>query len=81
MLEVIGSCNSCCSPRRLFFERRGEAVIRRQAVTPARYDEGTLATSHNGRGDTITLAHPEGPYMQMHRKLRHEPKQSGEFGE
>ena len=32
-----------------------------------------------GRGDTVTLAHPEEPYMQIHRKLRHEPNQSGEW--
>ena len=29
----------------------------------------------------MTLAHPEGPCMQMYRKLRHELNQSGEFGE
>ena len=32
-------------------------------------------------GDTITLAHPEGPYMQMHRSIRQELNPPGEFGE
>ena len=27
-------------------------------------------TPLQGRGDTITLAHPEGPFMQMHRRIR-----------
>ena len=31
------------------------------------------------RGDTIRLAHPEGPYI--HRQRRHEPNPSVEFGE
>ena len=35
--------------------------------------------SQQGRGDTITLAHPEGWYMQIHGSTRHEPNQSGEF--
>ena len=48
MLKVIGSCISCCSPRQMSSERWGEALTRkRQAITPARYDEGTLATNHN----------------------------------
>ena len=55
------------------------------AITPARYDEGTVATHTitplQGRGDPITLAHPEGPYMQMHGRIRQELNTSGEFGE
>ena len=55
-----------------------------QAITRARYGEGTFTTNHNGRyrgGDTITLAHPEGPYMQIHRRIKQELSPSGEFGE
>ena len=65
-------------------ERSGHVSSEKQAVTPARHDDGTIATNHmplKGRGDTITLAHPEGSYMQIHRKLRHKLHQSGEFGE
>ena len=43
----------------------------RQAITPARYNEGThtkkIITPQQGRGSTITLAHLDGLYMQMHR--------------
>ena len=38
-------------------------------------------TPQQGEGGAITLAHPEGSYMQIHRNLRHEEKQCGEFGE
>ena len=34
-----------------------------------------------GRGDTITLAHPEGPYMQMHRRITQELNPYGKLGE
>ena len=48
MLEVTSSCISCCLPRQMSSERRGEAFIRKAgAITRARYDEGTLATNHN----------------------------------
>ena len=57
----------------------------KQAITPVRYDEGTIAINHNAttgeRGYHNTSPPCEGPYMQIHRKLRHEQKQSGEFGE
>ena len=45
---------------------------------PARHNKRTLATNHmpqRRRGDTITLAHPEKPYMQINGKRRHEPSQ------
>ena len=54
-------------------------------ATPARCDEGVFAMPITmplqGRGDTITLDHPEGPYMQMLRRIRQELNPSGEFGE
>ena len=58
----------------------------RQAITPpARHDEGRIATNHNDetgdRGYHNTTPPPEGPHVQIHRKLRHEPNPSGEFGE
>ena len=34
-----------------------------------------------GGGNTITLAHPEMPYMQVHRKLREEPNPFRELKE
>ena len=40
-----------------------------------------IITPPQGRGDTITLAHPKEPYMQIHIRIRREPNPSGEFGE
>ena len=42
-VDVVASI-SCLLARRMLFERRGE---RAQAMTPARFDEGILATDHN----------------------------------
>ena len=40
-----------------------------------------LMAPQQGGGDTITLAHPEGLYMQIHRKIRRERNPPGEFVE
>ena len=40
-----------------------------------------IITPMQGRGDTITLAHREGPYMQIHRRIRRELNTSGKLGE
>ena len=40
-----------------------------------------IITRLQGRWDTITLAHLQGPYMQIHRRIRRELHPSGEFGE
>ena len=40
-----------------------------------------IKTPQQGRGDTISLARPEGPYMQIHRELRQKPNPFGEYGE
>ena len=40
-----------------------------------------IMTPLQGRGYAITLAHPEGLYMQIHRRIRRELIPSGEFGE
>ena len=59
----------------------------RQAITPASYEEGTLAENYNAatgeRGYRNTIAHPEGPYMQInpYNKLRQGLSPSGEFVE
>ena len=54
---TIVSCSSCLLTRRVSSERAGEKSSSRQAITPARYDERTLAKKHNAatgeRGDTI----------------------------
>ena len=45
---------------------------------------GTLLqniTPLQGIGGTVTLAHPEGPYMQMRRRIRLELNPFGEVGE
>ena len=34
-----------------------------------------------GGHDTIPPAHPEGPYVQIHKKIRRELNPSGELGE
>ena len=34
-----------------------------------------------GRGDTISIAHPEGPYVKMDRRKRRKLDPFGEFGE
>ena len=48
MLDVICSCVSCCSPRQISSERKGRgAHTKKQAIAPAMYDEGTIATNHN----------------------------------
>ena len=47
MIYAITSCISCCLPRQMSSERRGEALSEKQAITPARYDEGTITTNHN----------------------------------
>ena len=41
----------------------------------------SIITPRQGRGYTITLAHPDGPYMQMHGRIRQELNPSREFGE
>ena len=40
-----------------------------------------IITPLQERGDIKTLAHPEGPYMQIHSRIRRELNPSGEFGE
>ena len=41
-----------------------------------------IITPQQGKEDPITLAHPEGPYMQIHRELEQEElNPSGESGE
>ena len=63
-----------CSPESS--ERRVEIFIGQAGDrTPAEYDEGhglQVVAPQQGRGDTITLAHPDGPYMQIHIKVRKE---------
>ena len=57
MSKVIDSCiiNSCCLPRWMSSERRGEAFISEAGDTPARYDKGAFAKNHKcrNRGDGI----------------------------
>ena len=54
-----------------------------QEITPPRYNEETVAiiTPLQGRGDTITLAYHERPYMQMQTITKQELNPPGEFGE
>ena len=40
-----------------------------------------IRTLLQGRGNTITLVHSDGPYMQTRRGIRRKLKPSGEFGE
>ena len=40
-----------------------------------------IMTPLQGRGYAITLAHPEGLYMQIHRRIRRELNTSGKLGE
>ena len=83
-------CRSCfdyflaCSPD-AFWTKERHNHSSWQAITPARYDEGTFATPIitplQGRGDTTTLALPEGLYMQTRRRIGQELNPSGELGE
>ena len=47
MLEVIGSWISCCLLARYPLDEGARISSERQAITPARFDGGTLATNHN----------------------------------
>ena len=73
MLEVIEALDmvATCLARSLVNEGARHSS-ERQAIRPARYGEGTLATDHNAatgdRGYTMTLAHPEGSYIQIHKE-------------
>ena len=77
---MTSSCIGCCLPRQIdVFRTKGRGShqkSRRWRLSDMM--TGRLLqtiTPQQGKGDTITLAHPEGPYMQIHRKLRHEPNQ------
>ena len=83
-LEVIAACVSCLLAHSCLLNERARGSSSRQAITPARYDEGILhmvIMPQQGRGDTTTLAHPKGLHMQIHRRIRREPNPSGELGE
>ena len=79
--DVVASI-SCLLARCLLNEKRREDHSCWQATTPARYDLGTfvtpISTPLQGRGDTITLAHSEGSYMQIHRRFRRKLNPSGD---
>ena len=54
MLEVADSCISCCWPRRMFSERRGEAFISQEGDNACQVNEGAIATNHNAAtGDRV----------------------------
>ena len=62
----VVACLVACLLAGYFVNEGARGSSSRQAITPAKYDEETLATNHNavqGRGDNITLAHPEGPHI------------------
>ena len=40
-----------------------------------------MITPLQGRGDTITQTHSEGPYVQIHGRVGQELNPAGEFGE
>ena len=70
---MLGSCSSflylvaCSLAGGCLLNEGPRESLSRQATTPARYDEGTLATDYNSatgeRGYHTTLAHPEEPYI------------------
>ena len=65
----------------MFAGRRGEAFIRKAGDNACQGRLLQTIMPQQGRGDTITPAQPEGPYLHIFQKLRHEPNQPGEFGE
>ena len=63
MLEVIGSCISCCLPRQMSLERSDEVFIRK-------YDEGTLATNHSTLATNQYAATGEREYHYNRQSIR-----------
>ena len=85
-IYTVDSCISCCClPRWMSSGRRGEAFISQAGdnafEVSMRERLLQIVTPKQGRGDTVTLAHPEGPHMQIQRKVWEGRNPSLELGE
>ena len=73
VVYLVSGIDCLLSVRRCLLTEGGAVPFAQAGDNACQVKRGQLLqiiTPKRGKGDTITLAHPGGPYVQIHRKIR-----------